>query len=82
MIITLDDTTSAKISAALLRARRTSGSPAQGMVLTLIVVCEEAEYEDALAASMAGRPGAPVPHPAGGHRQRPDRLAGRRGADR
>ncbi len=56
MIITLDGTTSAKISAALLRARRTSGSPAQGMVLTLIVVSEEAEYEDALAASMeAGR---------------------------
>jgi glucose-6-phosphate dehydrogenase assembly protein OpcA len=56
MIITLDGTTSAQISAALLRARRTSGSPAQGMVLTLIVVSEEAEYEDALAASMeAGR---------------------------
>jgi len=56
MIITLDGTSSAKISAALLRARRTSGSPAQGMVLTLIVVSEEAEYEDALAASMeAGR---------------------------
>ena len=56
MIVTLDGTTSAQISAALLRARRTSGSPAQGMVLTLIVVSEEAEYEDALAASMeAGR---------------------------
>ena len=56
MIITLDETTSAQISAALLRARRTSGSPAQGMVLTLIVVCEETEYEEALAASMeAGR---------------------------
>ena len=46
-------TSSAKISAALLRARRTAGSPAQGMVLTLIVVCDESEFADALAASMA-----------------------------
>ena len=53
MIITLDDTSSAKISAELLRARRTAGSPAQGMVLTLIVVCDESEFADALAASMA-----------------------------
>ena len=56
MIITLDNTTSAKISSALLRARRNAGSPAQGMVLTMIIVCDEAEYADALAASMlAGR---------------------------
>jgi glucose-6-phosphate dehydrogenase assembly protein OpcA len=53
VIITLEGTTSGKISAALLRARRTSGSPAQGMVLTLIVVCDESEYADAMAASMA-----------------------------
>ena len=53
MIITLDDTSSAKISAALLRARRNAGSPAQGMVLTLIVVCDESEFADALEASMA-----------------------------
>ena len=38
MIISLNGTTSAKISAELLRARRSSGSPAQGMVLTLIIV--------------------------------------------
>lgn len=56
MIITLNDTNSAKISSALLRARRTSGSPAQGMVLTMIIVCDEAEYADALEAGMlAGR---------------------------
>ena len=40
MIIKLEDTTSAKISSALLRARRSAGSPAQGMVLTLIMVCD------------------------------------------
>jgi glucose-6-phosphate dehydrogenase assembly protein OpcA len=53
VIITLDDTSSAKISAELLRARRTAGSPAQGMVLTLIVVCDASEFTDALDASMA-----------------------------
>ena len=53
MIITLDDTNSSKISAALLRARRSAGSPAQGMVLTLIVVCDRSEFADALEASMA-----------------------------
>jgi glucose-6-phosphate dehydrogenase assembly protein OpcA len=53
MIITLEDTTSGKISAALLRARRSAGSPAQGMVLTMIVVCDESEYDDARDASMA-----------------------------
>ncbi len=56
MIITLEDTTSSKISAALLKARRSAGSPAQGMVLTLIVVCDEAEYAQALdAGTAAGR---------------------------
>jgi glucose-6-phosphate dehydrogenase assembly protein OpcA len=53
MIITLDDTSSSKISAALLRARRTAGSPAQGLVLTLIVVCDQSEFAGALEASMA-----------------------------
>ena len=53
MIISLNDTTSAKISAELLRARRSSGSPAQGMVLTLIIVCDESEYARAMEAGMA-----------------------------
>ena len=74
---------SAKISAALLRARRTAGSPAQGMVLTLIVVCDESEYAEALEASMARRSGASVPDPAGRHRPRAGTAsAGRRGAHR
>jgi glucose-6-phosphate dehydrogenase assembly protein OpcA len=53
MIIPLSGTTSAKISAELLRARRSAGSPAQGMVLTLIIVCDESEYARALETSMA-----------------------------
>ena len=56
MIVTLSGTTSSKISAALLQARRSAGSPAMGMVLTLIIVCDEDEYSAALHASMqAGR---------------------------
>ena len=51
MIIALPDTTTAKISSALLRARRNAGSPAMGMVLTLLVVCDEKEYESALKAA-------------------------------
>jgi glucose-6-phosphate dehydrogenase assembly protein OpcA len=53
VIITLEDTTSAKISAELLRARRSAGSPAQGLVLTMIVVCAASEFADAIDASMA-----------------------------
>src|SRR5918994_4682554 len=53
MIIPLADTTSAKISEELLRARRSAGSPAQGMVLTLIIVCDESEFASSLEASMA-----------------------------
>src|SRR5215204_5383325 len=56
MGVTLTNTNAAKISAALLKARRSAGSPAMGMVLTLIIVCDESEYEAALKASMeAGR---------------------------
>ncbi|QDP97515.1 OxPP cycle protein OpcA [Microlunatus elymi] len=53
MIITLSDTTSAKISSALLNARRSAGSPASGMVLTLIIVSDEEEYPAALESAMA-----------------------------
>ena len=56
MGVTLTNTNAAKISAALLKARRSAGSPAMGMVLTLIIVCDESEYEAAMKASMeAGR---------------------------
>jgi glucose-6-phosphate dehydrogenase assembly protein OpcA len=56
MIVTLSGTNSSKISAALLQARRSAGSPAMGMVLTLIIVCDEDGYADAMQAStQAGR---------------------------
>jgi glucose-6-phosphate dehydrogenase assembly protein OpcA len=56
MAVILTDTNAAEISAALLNARRSAGSPAMGMVLTLIIVCDESEYEEAMKASMeAGR---------------------------
>ncbi len=54
--IVLTDTTSAQISAALLKARRNAGSPSMGMVLTLIIVADEKDYEGALeAGTRAGR---------------------------
>jgi glucose-6-phosphate dehydrogenase assembly protein OpcA len=53
MIISLTDTTSAEISSEMVRARRSVGYPAQGMVLTLIIVCDESEFPSALEASMA-----------------------------
>ena len=54
MIITLErHHIGQDLIAELLRARRRMGSPAQGMVLTLIVVCDESEYSSALEASMA-----------------------------
>lgn len=56
MIVTLSETNTAKISAALLRARRSAGSPAMGMVLTLIIVCDENDFAAAMQASAeAGR---------------------------
>lgn len=51
MIITLRDTNSAEISTALLQARRSAGSPAMGMVLTLIIQCTEETRRAALRAS-------------------------------
>jgi glucose-6-phosphate dehydrogenase assembly protein OpcA len=56
MILTLEGTSSSKISTELVRIRRSLGSPAQGMVLTLIIVCDESEFASALEASIvAGR---------------------------
>src|ERR1051325_4642110 len=56
MIVNLEGTTSSKISAELVRIRHSVGSPAQSMVLTLIIVCDESEFPSALEASIvAGR---------------------------
>ena len=56
MITTLTDTTSSQISSELLNARRAMGSPAMGMVMTMIIVCTETEQDSALASAVdAGR---------------------------
>ena len=51
MNIDLTDTTSSKINAALVKARRAIGTPAMGMVLTLVIVTDEADHYDALKAA-------------------------------
>jgi glucose-6-phosphate dehydrogenase assembly protein OpcA len=56
MTIDLTDTTTGAIHEALTQARRRMGGPASGMVLTLIIVTDEAEQYDAVrAANQAGR---------------------------
>ena len=52
MIIDLSDTNASEIATALVKARRNAGSPAMGMVLTLIVVADEGSHYDALRAAM------------------------------
>ncbi len=51
MRIDLTDTDASRIAAELVRGRRRVGSPAMGMVLTLIVVVDEKEADRALAAA-------------------------------
>ncbi|WKX69722.1 glucose-6-phosphate dehydrogenase assembly protein OpcA [Streptomyces sp. XD-27] len=51
MNIDLTDTTSSQINAALVRARRATGTPAVGMVLTLVIVTDEGNHYDALKAA-------------------------------
>jgi glucose-6-phosphate dehydrogenase assembly protein OpcA len=56
MTIDLTDTTTGAIHEALTEARRRMGGPASGMVLTMIIVTDEAAQYDAVrAASQAGR---------------------------
>ncbi|WP_372347045.1 glucose-6-phosphate dehydrogenase assembly protein OpcA [Streptomyces sp. KL116D] len=51
MKIDLTDTTSSKINKALVKARRAIGTPAVGMVLTLVIVTDEENAYDALKAA-------------------------------
>ncbi|MCP3820933.1 glucose-6-phosphate dehydrogenase assembly protein OpcA [Streptomyces sp. A3M-1-3] len=51
MKIDLTDTNSSKINAALVQARRDIGTPAIGMVLTLVIVTDEENAYDALKAA-------------------------------
>ncbi|MFI6346796.1 glucose-6-phosphate dehydrogenase assembly protein OpcA [Streptomyces sp. NPDC050560] len=56
MNIDLTDTTASKINKALVQGRRAIGTPAVGMVLTLVIVTDEENAYDALkAASEASR---------------------------
>ena len=48
MMIELTDTNSAAIAAEFVRARTKAGSPAMGMVLTLVIVADEDDADDAL----------------------------------
>lgn len=50
-MITLEATNSAAIAAALLRARRRAGSPAMGMVMTMVIVVDEDHADSALEAA-------------------------------
>jgi glucose-6-phosphate dehydrogenase assembly protein OpcA len=50
-MIELTDTDSSGIAAEFIRARKRSGSPAMGMVMTLIIVVAEDEAKDAMKAA-------------------------------
>lgn len=47
----LENTDASKIAAALLEARRSAGSPATGMVMTMVIVVPEQDAEEALTAA-------------------------------
>ena len=50
-MIDLVDTDSSKIAAEFVRARRRSGSPAMGMVMTIVIVADEEEADDAMSVA-------------------------------
>ena len=47
----LEDTNASAIASAIVKARRNAGSPAMGMVMTMIVVVDDDEAEEALDAA-------------------------------
>jgi glucose-6-phosphate dehydrogenase assembly protein OpcA len=52
-MIELTDTNSAGIAAELIRARKKAGSPAMGMVMTLIIVVDDDAADEAMSAAQA-----------------------------
>ena len=50
-MIELVDTTASQIASAFIRVRERAGSPAMGMVMTLIIVVPEDSAEDSMAAA-------------------------------
>ena len=69
MKIDLTDTTASKINKALVQGRRAIGTPAVGMVLTLVIVTDEENAYDALKAAERRLARAPLAH-AGRHQAR------------
>ena len=53
-MIELTDTNSAGIAAEFVRARKKAGSPAMGMVMTLVIVVDEDKAQDAMEAARDG----------------------------
>ncbi|HEY6739940.1 MAG TPA: glucose-6-phosphate dehydrogenase assembly protein OpcA [Actinopolymorphaceae bacterium] len=51
MKVEVENTTASKISSALVEARRAAGSPAMGMVLTLVVIADEENADEAMIAA-------------------------------
>jgi glucose-6-phosphate dehydrogenase assembly protein OpcA len=47
----LENTNASKIAAALVEARRSAGSPAMGMVMTMVIVVRDEDAEEALTAA-------------------------------
>lgn len=58
-MIELEDTTAASIAQAFVRDRRGAGSPAMGMVLTLVVVVDEDEAHEVMEIARAATRGHP-----------------------
>lgn len=52
-MVELTDTTASAIAAEFVKARRRAGSPAMGMVMTLVIVVDEDDAEDAMRAARA-----------------------------
>ena len=50
-MIELTATNSSAIAAEFVRSRRRSGSPAMGMIMTLVIVADKADAEEALSAA-------------------------------
>ena len=72
-MIRLDDTTGNAVAAAIASQRHKMGSPAVGMVLTLLVMADEESQADAVAAATAAAREHPmrilvlIPRPGGRH---------------
>ena len=92
MKIDLTDTTASKINKALVEGRRAIGTPAVGMVLTMVIVTDEENAYDAIKAAEEAshehpsrtlvvikrhRPQPARPHPLAPRRRGPGRLRGR-----